>query len=239
MPSPTDTRTPRERMEAFCVAYVTPGTAAYHNATASWLAAVDPLATRATASRGGSRYMKAKYVQQRLAQAVLSQQQMTGLSAEEYAKQCLDNEARMIALAEAGVKGTAVAAARYRELAGKSLQLLVTRTRDDTPRAPLSLPRTPEELESLRNGLDLLLRLNQPNPIPAPVQLNAGAPEPSAPLEAVADYEVLGETEQEGQADVADRTPDGSPASRAGDVGGGPEAVGDHPDRPAEEADAL
>jgi hypothetical protein len=225
-------------MEAFSVAYVTPGTPAYHNATESWLAAVDPLSTRETAARGGSRYLRNSYVQERLARAALGNRQMTALSAEEYAVQCLENEKMLLDMASRGVKGAATAAARYRELAGKSLQLLVTRTRDDTPRPQLALPRTPEELAQLRNGLDLLLQLNEPNPVPAPPQLRAGTSQPS---EAVADYEVLETTSNETETSTgsADRAPDGTTPGGAGDVGSGPADLGRLTDPAAEEIDAL
>lgn len=180
MASSQNTTKAQARKRAFAVAYATPDTPSFENATEAWLVAVDPTADRDSARRAGSRYLTDPYVKQVIGETRAAAGVKAGMTVEKFVQECLDNERAMIDLAAKGGRGAAQAAAKYRELAGRSLGYFVQLTKDMTPKPPsLPLPTTREGLAQLRNGLDLLLELNQPVPLPK------GEPLPEAEYEVV------------------------------------------------------
>lgn len=188
------------RKKAFAVAYETPGPT-FHNATESYLQAVEPTASRETAAKGGARYLRDPMVQAQITASGKATQLYSGMTKDQFVEHCMDMEARMVALAEAGGKGAAMAAARYMEHAGKALGFFVKVVRDETPNRGIPLPRTREEMAQLHRGIGLMLELSEPNPLPPGQQLAAGAAE--------ADYEVVddAETEREQGSDGTNEAP--------------------------------
>lgn len=156
------------RKRAFAVAYATPDTPSFNNATEAWLVAVDPDATRESARRAGSRYLTDPYVKQIISETRAAAGIKAGMTVDKFVEECLAHEKDMLVMAKAGVKGAAQAAARYRELAGKSLGYFVQVTKDLTPRPALPMPTNRQELQQLRNGLDLMLELGEALPLPKP-----------------------------------------------------------------------
>lgn len=193
------------RKKAFAIAYETPGPT-FHNATESYIQAVEPEANREAASRGGSRYLRDPAVQAQITQSARAVESYSGMTKEQYVAHCLDMEARMVALAEDGGRGAAMAAARYVEQAGKALGFFVKVIRDETPNRGIPLPRTRDEMAQLHRGIGLMLELSEPNPLPPGQQLAAA----TVATEDEADYEVVEhveETPSEQRSDGPNETP--------------------------------
>ena len=177
-----DADTLKRQMDAFAQAYADPASPSYANATASYKVAMgDPSMNSNTAARGGGRYVKMPYVQEKVAEIQQTMRDFTGMSPTQFAKHCLDQEKRLLDMAERGVKGAALAAVRYAESAGKAMGLFVNITKDVTPPKPPALPKTKEELKIMEQGLRRLILLSEANPLPP--GLTAGEEIPEAEFE--------------------------------------------------------
>jgi len=163
-----DAETLKRQMDAFATAYGDPTSPTYANATQSYKVAMGnpPTLSDNAAARGGGRYVKMPYVQERIAELQRAMRDFTGMSSTQYAKHCFDQEERLLQMAAQGVKGAALAAVRYAEAAGKSMGLFVNITKDVTPPKAPSLPKTPEELSTMMKGLRQLMALSEANPLP-------------------------------------------------------------------------
>lgn len=163
-----DADTIKRQMDAFVQAYGDPTSPTYANATQSYRVAMGnpPTLTANAAARGGGRYVKMPYVQEKIAELQQAMKDFTGMSSLQYAKHCFDQEERLLKMAAADVKGAALAAARYSEMAGKAMGLFVNITKDITPPKTPTLPKTKEELKIMEQGLRQLIMLSEANPLP-------------------------------------------------------------------------
>lgn len=198
------------RKRAFAVAYVTPGPT-FHNATESYLAAVEPDANRRAANLGGRRYMQDPFVQQHIVDAGETVQLAAGMTTQEFAEHCFEMEDRLMALAERGIHGAPQAAARYAEQAGKALGLFVQLKRDLTPptQKGLPVPTSRGELSALHEQLGRMLELTQANPLP-PGQQEESLP--AGPKAEDIDYEIEDASSTQGERPESS----GAPAATSG-----------------------
>jgi hypothetical protein len=180
-----DADTLKRQMDAFAQAYGDPTSPSYGNATQSYRVAMGhpPTLTDNAATRGGGRYVKMAYVQEKVAALQQSLREYTGMSPMQFAKHCFDQEERLMKMAAADVKGAAVAAARYADMAGKSMGLFVNIHKDITPPKPLALPKTKEELSTMMQGLRQLMALSEANPLPPGLTAGEGEEIPEAEFE--------------------------------------------------------
>lgn len=157
----------KRRKAAFAAAWATPGTETYRNSTRSYMAAVEPECTLDAAHTGGHRYLHDPEVQEEIARIQQAAAVVNGLTTETFILECLEREERLLEVASV-TKGAAMAAVKYRELAGKAAGLFVKMTKDLTPQAPgLPLPKNPEEIRKMQQALSLMAEIATPLPLPA------------------------------------------------------------------------
>lgn len=116
----------------------------------------------ASARRMAIRYLAKDEVIAEIDKIQTTARVVTGMAGPEFVERCLEREA---ALVSRGGRGDSAAAAKYMELAGKALGVLITKVEDVTP-PERRLAATPEGFQKLIDAGERLRRLQSPNPLP-------------------------------------------------------------------------
>lgn len=158
---------------AFARAVADPTSPTFGNATRSYLAAVNPNVDEASATRGGVRYMGDDVVKREILRLGQQTRTVAALTPADYIEGCLDAEKMLLNLVKEGDARAAMAAAKYRELAGRAGGLILNRVVDATP-TEKKRQDVRAILGEMRKAVATMEEIDKPNPLP---QLASGGQE--------------------------------------------------------------
>lgn len=170
---------PREKRKLrFARAYADPMSPTFNKVAESYQAA-KPGTELENARKAGGRLLDDPVVREEMARVQALNRVVTGGEggAEEYARRAMEITEFLL---KRGERGDSTAASKFFELAGKAQGFLIMRTEDMTPFERKAGVTREELKELLRERLNRMDELDQPNPLP---QLQSGPPAPAADAE--------------------------------------------------------
>lgn len=154
----------KRRYKAFALAYADPTSPTFGNATQSYLR-IAPNVDLRSAGRSAVRYLENEFVKAEILRFSTETRTVAALTPADYITGCLDAEKMLLELVKGGDARAAMAAARYRELAGRASGLILNRVVDATPTAKKAADAR-AILGEMKRAVATMEEITKPNPVP-------------------------------------------------------------------------